>query len=254
MNLLGRFLKQDMKRAVFNFGFFLSEVLLLVIFLHAIQININFGGNPSTYEIISVAMALSGFSPFAAIFPVLSYSTSFCEEYHSGYLRMMTARMDWRRYGWTRIITTGLSGGLIMAIAFAAVCLIGYVFGAHGTEGLFGDLYSGTRMWYYLDHYGDWYLLVGKVILGFLFGVWWALVGMAFAVWFCNRYVALIAPFILYEVMWITFYNIPILNPVFLFKGDNLQNYPLSGIMEFLYICITINVIWIGLRKRIRYE
>lgn len=252
---LRSFFEQDMKRAFLNIGFFIAVICLLAIFIHAIQININFEGSPSTYEIISVAMSLSGFSPFAAVFPVLAYSVSFCEEYCSGYLKMITVRTKWKCYGWIRIITTGLSGGTIIALPFTVVCAIGYLFGVHGVGGLKeGGLYYGTRMWYYLEQYGDWYILVGKVILGFLFGFLWALVGMAFAVWSCNRYVALIAPFILYEIMWITFYNIPFLNPIFLFKGDNLQSYIVSGLMETMYIMITIGVIWLGLRKRVHYE
>ncbi|MBD5465026.1 MAG: hypothetical protein HDR22_04290 [Lachnospiraceae bacterium] len=252
---MSAFLKQDLKRAVMNKGFFVAVLLIHAIFIHAIRINTNFEGNPSTYEIISVAMSLSGFSPFAAVFPVLSYSVSFCEEYRSGYLRMITARTDWKRYGWIRILSTGLSGGIIIALPFAVVCTIGYVLGIHGTEGLTeGGLYYGTRMWYYLEQYGDWYILVGKVLLGFLFGVLWALVGMAFAIWFCNRYVALLAPFILYEIMWIMLYNIPFLNPVFLFKGDNLESYPLSGFIQLIYIVITVCIVWLGLRKRVHDE
>ena len=252
---MDNFLKQDIKRAFSSKGFFLAIILLIIILIHAIRVNINFSGNPSTYEIISVAMSLSGFSPFAAIFPVLGYSVSFCEEYCSGYLKMIIARMDWKDYAWKRIFVTGLSGGVIIGLPFAVVCTIGYILGKHGIEGLTeGGLYYGTQMWYYLEVYGDWYILVGKVILGFLFGALWALVGMAFAVWFCNRYIALIAPFILYEVMWIMLYNVPFLNPIFLLKGDNLQSYPLSGIMELFYIIITVMVIWGGLRKRVHYE
>lgn len=253
MDTVITFFREDVKRAVWNRGVILGIAMMLGIFIHAMRININYGGNPSTYEIISVAMSLSGFSPFAAIFPVLGYSISFCEEYHSGYLKMILARMSWEKYGLVRILSTGISGGVIMAVPFTFVCLTGYILGVHGTEGLTeGGLYSGTKMWYYLEQYGDWYILTGKVLLGFLFGVLWALVGMAFAVWFCNRYVALLAPFVLYEVMWIMFYSIPVLNPVFLFKGDNLESYPLSGAMQLTYTALAVIAVWLGLKRRVR--
>jgi hypothetical protein len=242
------FFKNDMKRAFGNKGFFVSVAMLLVILIHAIRVNVNFEGNPSTYEIISAAMALSGVTPFAAIFPVMGYSVAFCEEYHSGYIKMITSRINWKSFGIVRMITTGVAGGAVIALPFAAVNLIGYVCGKHGMPDT--GLYMGTRMQYYLENYGDGYILFGKVVLGFLFGVLWALVGLAFSVWCCNRYVSLIAPFILYEVMWLLLYNIQVLNPIYLIRGDDLNSYPLSGIVEILYIMVAIIIILIGLRRK----
>lgn len=247
-----RFFRNDMKRALSNKGFFAAIVILLVIFVHAIRVNTNFEGTVSTYEIISSAMALSGFTPFAAIFPVMGYSVAFCEEYHSGYIKMITSRINWKYYGILRMITTGVSGGIVIAFPFVVVNLIGYFKGIHVMPDT--GLYMGTKMQYYLENYGDGYILIGKVLLGFLFGVLWALVGMAFSVWFCNRYVSLIAPFILYEVMWLLLYHYPVLNPIYLIRGDDLNSYPLSGIMEILYIIIAAVVIWIGLKRRMHYE
>lgn len=247
------FFWKDIKRAVGNLGFFIAIFSLLIIFLHAVRINTNFAGSPSTYEIISVAMALSGFTPFAAIFPVLGYSARFCDEYRSGYLNMMLGRMGWKQYGWIRILTTGISGGMVIAIPIMVVCIFGYIVGVPGIEGLENSgLYYGTRMWYYLEEYGDWYILIGKTILGFLFGALWAIVGLAFSVWFYNRYVTLLAPFILYEMMWILLYKFPVLNPIFLLRGDDLQSYPLSGFMELVYLVIAIIVVWLGLKRRVQ--
>ena len=110
------FFKADFKRAVTNKGLIISILLLSIIFIHAIRVNVNFEVEVSTYEIIVDAMALSGFTPFAAIFPVMGYSVAFCEEYHSGYLKMMTSRMDWKRYGVIRMVTTGITGGTAIAI------------------------------------------------------------------------------------------------------------------------------------------
>lgn len=246
------FFRNDMKRALSNKGFFVAIAILLVIFVHAIRVNTNFEGTVSTYEIISSAMALSGFTPFAAIFPVMGYSIAFCEEYHSGYIKMITSRISWKYYGILRMITTGVSGGMIIAVPFAVVNLIGYFAGEHGMPDT--GLYMGTKMQYYLEKYGDGYILTGKVLLGFLFGVLWALVGMAFSVWFCNRYVSLIAPFILYEVMWLLLYHHPVFNPIFLMRGDDLNSYPLSGMMELLYIILASVAIWMGLKRRMHYE
>lgn len=104
-------LKQDMIRAFRTKGFWVA-IIFIRAFIHAIRANTNLDGSVSTYEIISVAMALSGFTPFAAIFPALGYSVVFCEEYHSGYLKMITSRMSWKRYGINRIIAVAVSGEL----------------------------------------------------------------------------------------------------------------------------------------------
>ena len=78
--------------------------------------------------------------------------------------------------------------------------------------------------------------------------------GLGFSVWFCNRYVSLIAPFILYEVMWILLYKIPVLNPIYMVRGDDLGSYFLSGVMEIMYILISLVFIWTGLKRRIYNE
>lgn len=246
------FFKEDLRRAVGNKGVFFSILFLTYILVRGIWLNTNFGNSVSTYEIIANAMALSGFSPFAVVFPVMGYATIFCGEYRSGYFRMISARMNWGVYGFLRMVTTGISGGIIIAIPFSVVCGIGYFGGTPGMPA--NDLYEGTRMQYYLENYGDWYILIGKIILGFLFGVLWSLIGMAFSVWTCNRYIALFGPFILYELMWLFLYKIRFLNPIFLIRGDSLNSYPLSGLMEIIYIVITIVVIYFGLKRRMRYE
>ena len=82
----------------------------------------------------------------------------------------------------------------------------------------------------------------------------WALAGLGFSVWFSNRYVSLIAPFILYEVMWILLYKIPVLNPIYMVRGDDLGSYFLSGVMEIMYILISLVFIWTGLKRRIYNE
>ncbi len=74
--------------------------------------------------------------------------------------------------------------------------------------------------------------------------------GLAFAVWIPNKYVALIAPFVLYEAMWLALGKIPVLNPIYLMRGDDLNNYPLSGVMECVYILLVSFVVMRGLKRR----
>jgi hypothetical protein len=247
-----RFLGQDVKRALTAKGFVIGVVLLLAVFINAFHLYVGRGRTMSTYEIIVDAMALSGFGPFAAVFPSLGYSTQFVQEHNSGYLKMIISRMSWKYYGITRIISTGLSGGFVVGIPFFIVCVLAYTLGVPGVPE--NGFMEGTKMVYYLQQYGDWYVLCSKVLLGFLFGAMFALVSLAFAVWSLNRYVAMIAPFILYEAMWVMLYEVRFLNPIYLVRGDDLNSYPLSMLMELMYIVLAAVVVWFGLKKRVKYE
>ena len=105
-----------------------------------------------------------------------------------------------RKFALTRIVTVALSGGTMLAIPFIIVLSIAYCFGIPGIPtGSDEGLMAGTALMFYIENYGEWYIFLWKVILGFLFGCIWALAGLAFAVWLPNKYVALIAPFVLYE-------------------------------------------------------
>ncbi len=136
---------------------------------------------------------------------------------------MIYSRMLPGKYALTRIVTVALSGGTMLAVPFIIAL-----------------------------NYGEWYIFLWKVILGFLFGCIWALAGLAFAVWLPNKYVALIAPFVLYEAMWLALGKIPVLNPIYLMRGDDLNNYPLSGFMECIYILLASFVVMWGLKRRYR--
>lgn len=247
------FFKQDIKRAFTGKLMWISIILLTGILVHGIITYTNIEPRvSSTYVYIVNAMALSGFTPFAAIFPALGYSIRFCEEYNSGYFEMIISRTTWKKYGIIRMISVGLSGGITIGIPFFCVCIIGYVLGYHGIPQ--NGFMEGTQMVYYIERYGDFFVLGFKVLLGFLFGMLFALVSFAFAVWSCNRYITVIGPFILYEMMWFLFYDYPEINPIYLFRGDDLGSYPLSAFMELIYIGISIFISWLGLKKKVNHE
>ena len=99
-------------------------------------------------------------------------------------------------------------------------------------------------------------VLFGKIVLGSLFGAVWGLVALYVSTIFANRYVTLIAPFVLYQALWVIFQTIPYLNPLFLLRGD----FPATGFVgSFQYILIFQSV-WIltlgylcyrGMEKRV---
>ena len=242
-----------MKRSFLNVGFFVGMVSVAALLMAAVAMGTPPERIRSSYYILFNVFGASGFGPFAAVFPVLAYATRFCEEYQSGYYRMIFSRMSPTRFGRIRICSVALSGGVMLAVPIASACIMAYILGVPGVpQGSDEGLLDGTIILTYIVKYGDWYIAIGKTVLGFLFGCVWSLVGFAFAVWIPNRYVALIAPFVLYESLWIALYQIIWLNPIFLLRGDDVGSYPLAAGVECVYIIAVSTVIMAGLVRRYR--
>ena len=246
------FFLHDLKRSFLNREFF-AGLLMVTWILVSAAFHAPLNRSRSSYFIMMEMFAASGFTPFAAIFPGLAYASAFCEEYSSGYIKLIYSRMPPKKFGLTRIVTVALSGGTMLAIPFIIALSIAYCCGISGIPtGSDEGLMAGTALVFYIENYGEWYIFLWKVILGFLFGCIWALVGLAFAVWFPNKYVALMAPFVLYEAMWLALGEILVLNPIYLMRGDDLNNYPLSGFMECIYILLVSFAVMWGLKRRYR--
>ena len=246
-----KFFLQDLKRSIINPGFFAGIVFVLAILLPPAVFDTPLNGSRSYLHGFGNVFHASGFSPFAAVFPVLAYASVYCEERGSGYLRMILHRSGFMRFMKVRAVTVACSGGLVIALPVTAVCLLVYLGGAPGLPtGSDTELLSGSRILEAIVTYGDWYVIAGKAVLGFLFGALWALVGFAFAVWIPNRYVSLLAPFILYDTLWL-FIGFKSYNPLELLSGDDVDhgNYPLAVLIGLFYIAIAVSVIYAGIRR-----
>lgn len=248
------FFAQDLKRSIINPGFLAGIVFVFTILLPPTVLDMPLDGSRSYLYGFGNIFHASGFSPFAAIFPVLAYAAVYCEEHNSGYLRMVLHRAGYPGFMKVRTAAVACSGGTMIAVPVMTVCLITYMGGAHGIpadsdEGLLAE----TKMIEALVKYGDWYVVGGKVVLGFLFGALWALVGLAFAVWIPNRYVSLLAPFILYDTLWL-FIGYSSFNPVYLLSGDDVGNgyYPLAVLIDMIYISAALLFIYAGIRQERR--
>lgn len=211
-------------------------------------------GAGSVYYAIVNILAASGFAPFRPVFPVLGYSSKFCEEYASGYYRMILSRMNPKKFAQTRIISVALSGGAIVAIPYLLVCLAAIHSGVPEITPDANTLRVDTdlEMMVIAQTYGVGVMVAAKVSLGFLFGAAWALVGLAFAVWMPNKYVSLIAPFVLYQSLWILLDG-SIFNPVKLVNGDSFGHL-LSAVMECVWIFAAAAFSMAGFQRRCRDE
>ena len=246
-----RFFLQDLKRSIVNPGFLVGIVFVLIILLPPAVLDTPLNGSRSYLHGFGNVFHASGFSPFAAVFPALAYASVYCEEYNGGYLRMILHRSGFTGFIRVRAVTVACSGGMMIALPITIVCLIVYTGGAPGVPAVSdSELLAGSMIIEAIVKYGDWYVIGGKVILGFLFGALWALVGFAFAVWIPNRYVSLLAPFILYDTLWL-FIGFKSYNPLELLSGDDVDhgNYPLAVLIGLFYIAIAVSVIYAGIRR-----
>lgn len=228
-------------------------LLVSAVLFHAVVTQSPLNRTRSYLFILANAFHASGLSPLGALFPVMAYGAVFCEEHQSEYLSLILQRTGIRKFIWTRICTTALSGGIMMAVPILCICAVSYTGGLHGLPtGPDEGLLEGSRALRCIERYGDWYFLGWKVVLGFLFGMVWSLAGLAFAVWFQNRYVALLAPIILYDSLWMLIGWVPF-NPVFLLSGDNVLsgNFPLAALLEVIYMGIVALLIKLGIRRAV---
>lgn len=252
------FFIQDIKRSFLNKGFLIGLFMVTGMLLKAV-FESSLDGTRSSYDIVVNFSATSGFGPFAGVFPALAYASIFCEEYQSGYIRMIFARMRPVKFGILRMISVALSGGTMLAIPIGISFIIALNCGIPGIpQGCDQSLLDKSEMLSYLEKYGDWSIAVGRVMLAFLFGCAWALVGLAFAVWISNRYVALIAPFVLYESLWMALYDVPILNPIRLLRGEGcnagVYTYPICMAVLCVYLLLAALIVIMGIKRRFQNE
>lgn len=252
-----KFLLQDMKRSFMNMGFAVGLCGLGALLAYSYFVD-SLHGDP--YFAVVNILAASGFVVFLPVFPVLGYASRFCGEYESGYYRLILSRMKPQKYAQARIISVALSGGVIVAVPFLLVCLVAVymetplppdvgAFGVAGADAL--RVEENIEMVKIGLTHGVGAMVAVKVLLGFLFGAAWALIGLAFAVWMPNKYVALIAPFVLYQSLYILVgKNV---NPAALVRGDDVGHLR-SVVMECVWLLIAAAAAMAGFRRRCRDE
>lgn len=208
------------------------------------------GAGSFYYAVVNI-MAASGFTVFAPVFPVLGYASRFCQEYESGYYRFILSRMSAKEYAMTRIVSVALSGGLIVGIPMLLICLASLGTGLpEVADTTYARVDMNVTLMQVAQTYGPGMVVAAKTVLGFLFGAAWALVGLAFAVWMPNLYVALLAPFVLYECL----YVLPVggfFAPSQLVRGDD-YGHLYSAVMECGWILLAAGVAMAGFLRRCR--
>ncbi len=205
-------------------------------------------------ELLSLPLGSSDFSPYAAIFCVLPFADSFCDDYISGYGRFITLRCGKKKYSVCRCFSVALSGGIVISTIMAMTIALCFLL-AGQQETTDSMSFLSSSVWYKLgivspESVGIMCML--HIAVAFLFGALWALVGLSVSVIVPNQYVTLAAPFVLYQFLWFVLNESP-LNPVYQFRGDS--NFIPSFWFLILYqtmlitLCSLFSIL--GIRKRV---
>ena len=222
-----KFLWTDIKRSFANWGFLAGCLGLGALIAYNFVTESLHSGSPY-YAIVNI-LAASGFTVFLPVFPVLGYASRFCGEYESGYYRLILARMKLQKFARIRIVSVALSGGGIVALPYLLICLAAVYLeapelAASGADAL--RVESDIEM----------------VVIGQTYGI-----GVMVAVWMPNPYVPLIAPFVLYESLYILMPGN--LNPAALVCGDD-AGHLWSVVLECVWLFAAAAVAMMGFRRR----
>ncbi len=214
-------IKSDFRRIFRSPRFYLALGISLAILLRPLEQVVRYKVGGTFLEMLSIPFALSDFMPFAAIFCVLPFADSFCEDYRSGYVRAAALRVGIKRYAWQRCLTVLLSGALLMAAAVGITLLVcAFLTTVPETEE--SAQFLRHSVWAKMGVLTErqWIMAILRVFLGFLFGGLWALAGLTVSVVMPNRYVTLAAPFAIYQILWFLLEG-SAFSPVYMLRGDS---------------------------------
>lgn len=248
-------IQSDCSRVFRNWRIYAALLAGLALMLHPLLSLWPYRENYSAMLLLSAPLATSDFTPFAAIFCVLPFAESFCEDLNSGYISSITTRIGVKKYAKKRCISVALSGGIVSAaimLVTILICVIGA--GQPDTEETVSFM-SNTpwaKMGIILTAHGA-VLYTLRVFTAFLFGMLWALVGLAVSVVIPNRYVTLIMPFVIYQVLWFLLEETAF-NPVYMFRGDSNFIPSFSFVVIYQLICIALCAVisYSGMKRRIK--
>lgn len=236
----------DIRRILTKRLFFISIILGVLLILRPLLDSLLFTeiGEGSISQILSVPFALSDFTPFAAIFCVLPFADSFCEDLYTNYITFVAARVGKRKYVVTRAVTVMISGGMVMAI-IVAITIVFCSMLSTSPDTPENTMFMRNSIWYksgLMFKFGGFFYLALRVVFAYLFGNVWSLVGLVVSTVTTNKYAVLIVPFIIYELTWFILEGSKF-NPVYLLRCDS-EYIPSMGFV-FIYQLLVIVVLFI---------
>lgn len=231
----------ELKSLFTSIKLYISIIIGAALFLHPLFSYTKSWSLLSPVELLSYPLATSDFTPFAALFCVLPYADSFCNDYNSGYYRFILYRISATKYAIMKCSIAAISGALVMAtymslaVFLSNICagevntVDSVVFMQHTVWGKSGII---------LFHDGVIYYAL-RIFVAAMFGSVWALVGLLTAAVIVNKYVTIVFPFVIYQFLWYIMSEKAI-NPVYLLRADDTRIPSLSFVIIYQIAWIII--------------
>lgn len=245
-------IKSDIRRAFMSYRLYVAMAVALTILLRPLIEVLQGSGEFSFVYLQQFPFGLSDYTPFAAIFCVFPFADSFCDDYTSGYVYAITLRMGPKQYARQRFVSNALIGGITQGVIVAIALSVCYL-GASTPETMESVAFMQGTPWYELNlllrFHGALFFTL-RVLLAFLFGCLWASVGLCVSAFSANRYITLVAPFVLYQLLW-RLIDPPLLNPVEALGGNSVSSLPILVVYQFILITICGIISVKKIKKRI---
>jgi hypothetical protein len=250
-------LRTEMKAAITSkWAYIAAAILCYLILPNAIKFYIYPGYDTSAIDhltFIIEPMAFTALAPFAALFCILPYSMSFCDEYNSSFTKNILLRTTTGRYAFSKILSIGFSGGLTIALVFSIVFVIAVIRGGPVTQDTLPGFYDMSIWRDMALNSGGYMVLLWKLVLGFLFGIVWALLGLLMSCLFMNRFISILVSFCIYQSLWMVLSG-RWYNPVYLLRGDGYLIPSLGHVVgaQLAIIMFAALISFIGVTRRCR--
>ena len=188
----------NIKQALSNRGLLIGMMgVVLVVLLSSLQdmltafrseelLSYGFHDTLISNALISDAMALA-----LPILCTLPYTASFIDDMKSGFIKSYLHRTTINGYLWGKSVACAISGGLVLALGILA----SYILCALTFLPMEATLVKGVEAPAYFGQ------LMGNILLFFVSGAFWSMVGLTFATLTNSKYMAYASPFVLYYVL-----------------------------------------------------
>lgn len=251
---VGSLYAADLKRIFGSWRIYVSVILACTLLFRPLLASYNIWSRMTPLLMLSYPFGTSDFTPFAAVFCVLPFADSFCEDHACGLSTSLSLRIGARRYAFQRCIMVAFSGAMVMFFVVLIIIILcnslAGVTETYETAEFMRDTIWG-RMNVLIPFHGLFFYW-GRLVLAILFGALWALVALVVSSFMTNKYVTMVAPFVLYQVLWYLLDEIPI-NPVYLIRAD-FEEIPSLGFVvayQLFLIAVCAFLAYTGIKKKV---
>lgn len=221
----------------------------------------------NAYDAWRWAVNAGAFVLFAPLAAALPYADTFAQERAQKFSRYVLLRIKHQRYLITKVLVNGLSGGLALALpmtiffGFTSLKYARMLPASSEMQHIFSEFFpgqeyvdtrcSGFLCEFYYSSTPDFYIF-HRILLGFIFGLVFATLGMAISAFTNNRYIILSFPLIFRSILafGVNFLGIPVFSPDYVLVTDGPGSMTTLTVFLPLGLIFTASLAIIALRIR----